>query len=138
MYLTCRHIKSNGLACESPALRGRDFCYYHSKSHTIADDVKFGPVTLPVPEDPAAIQISVARINEAVLRGHLDLRKAQAVLAGLKLAARFIDARERFDTTATVTTVDQDTRGGELAPQNVACDEDDDCDDCPYSKLCDN
>jgi hypothetical protein len=29
MYMHCRHIKTNGLRCESPALKGSQFCYDH-------------------------------------------------------------------------------------------------------------
>jgi hypothetical protein len=32
-YPTCRHIKANGLRCESPALNGESFCYYHAGLH---------------------------------------------------------------------------------------------------------
>lgn len=33
-YPLCRHIKANGLRCESPALRGETFCYFHQSVHT--------------------------------------------------------------------------------------------------------
>jgi len=28
----CEHIKDNGIRCGSPAMRGRHFCYYHSRN----------------------------------------------------------------------------------------------------------
>src|SRR5208283_3998592 len=31
MYMPCRHIKSSGLRCGSPALRGALSCYLHAK-----------------------------------------------------------------------------------------------------------
>lgn len=136
MYMTCRHIKSNGLSCKSPALKGGHFCYYHSKIHTVGADTKFGPLLLPAPEDPAAIQLSVARINDAVLHGRLDLRKALTLLNGLKLAARFIDSRVSFDEAKTVQSANQTAAGDELAPDRYICNDDDDCDECPYSERC--
>ena len=61
MYRTCRHIKPNGLRCESPALRSGNFCYYHSKTHIIGADPneKFGALQLPTPEDASAVQLSL-------------------------------------------------------------------------------
>ncbi|HEY1576005.1 MAG TPA: hypothetical protein VGF82_02915 [Terracidiphilus sp.] len=136
MYMTCRHIKSNGLQCGSPSLKGGNFCYFHSNTHTFRDEVKFGPLQLPVPEDAASIQLSIARINEAVLTGCLDLKKANLILSGLKLAARFIDPKKYFDAHLTVQTIQHDMRGEELAEPNYVCDDEEDCNDCPYSDPC--
>src|ERR1700752_3808356 len=107
MFMACRHIKTNGLRCESPALKGGQFCYYHSKTHSVGDDVKFGPLLLPPPEDPAAIQLSVARINEAILTGRLDLRKAASLFTGLRIVSRFIDPTSSFDEADTVQSAER-------------------------------
>jgi hypothetical protein len=32
-YPLCRHLKANGLRCESPALKGEPLCYYHGRLH---------------------------------------------------------------------------------------------------------
>jgi hypothetical protein len=32
-FNTCRHIKTNGRVCQSPALRGQDLCFFHRKLH---------------------------------------------------------------------------------------------------------
>ncbi|HEY1578447.1 MAG TPA: hypothetical protein VGF82_15380 [Terracidiphilus sp.] len=136
MYMTCRHIKTNGIQCGSPALKGGNFCHFHSKNHTLRDEVKFGPLQLPVPEDAASIMLSIARINEAILTGCLDLKKANLILSGLKLAARFIDPKKYFDAHLTVQTIQHDMRGEELAEPKYVCDDEDDCNDCPYSDPC--
>lgn len=136
MYMACRHIKINGLPCDSPALKRGQFCYYHSKIHTVGVDVKFGPLLLPPPDDPAAIQLSVARINEATLTGRLDLKKAASLFTGLRIASHFI-ARNQFSNPRTaVQSAEQTPDGSELAPPNYVCDDDDDCDNCPHSGLC--
>jgi len=36
----CRHIKTNGRRCCSPALRTRAFCYFHEKSHARLKSVR--------------------------------------------------------------------------------------------------
>ena len=138
MYMECRHIKTNGLRCESPALKGRPFCYYHSKVHTIGAEpnLKYGPLQLPSPEDRAAIQLSVARINDAVINNRIDLKKAASLYDGLKIAARFIDPKTYFHEPKTVQSAELCSDGDELAPDNYVCDDDDDCNDCPYSDLC--
>ncbi len=118
MYMECRHIKTNGLRCESPALKGRPFCYYHSKVHTIGAEpnLKYGPLQLPSPEDRAAIQLSVARINDAVINSRIDLKKAASLYEGLKIAARFIDPKKYFHEAETVQSAEQCSDGDELAP----------------------
>jgi hypothetical protein len=138
MYMHCRHIKTNGLRCESPALKGGQFCYYHSKVHTIGAEphLRFGPLQLPAPEDSAAIQLSVARINDAIINGRIDLRKATGILYGLQIAAQFIDRKKHFDEDETVQSAEQTVAGDELAPSTFACAKEDKCDDCPYVDLC--
>jgi len=136
MHMACRHIKVNGLRCKSPALKGGQFCYYHSKTRTVEVDVKFGPLRLPTPEDPAAVQLSVARINQAILCGHLDLRKAESLFTGLRIAARFIDRKQVFDAAETVQSAEEHVDGDELAPLDYVCDDDEDCNECSYSELC--
>ena len=112
MYIECRHIKSNGLKCESPALKGQPFCYYHSKVHTVGAEphLKYGPLQLPAPEDSAAIQLSIARINDAVINGRIDLRKAVVLFGGLKIASRYIDPRKFFHDEKTVSLRRADLR----------------------------
>jgi hypothetical protein len=99
--------------------------------------VRFGPLVLPVPEDAAAIQVSVALINEAILTGRLDLRKANILITALKLAARFIDRKQPLVAGPTISSLEHDSRGEEIAPPRFVCDEDeDDCDRCPHTQLC--
>lgn len=136
MYMECRHIKINGLPCRSPALKGGQFCYYHSKIHSLGAEVKFGPLQLPPPDDPAAIQLSVARISEAILSGRLDLKKAASLFNGLRIASRFISPHPSPDPDETVRSAEQTPDGSELAPGKYICDEEDDCNNCPYSDLC--
>ena len=138
MYMTCRHIKANGLRCESPALKGGHFCYYHSKVHSLGAEpnAKYGPLQLPPPEDPAAIQLSVARISDAIINGRIDQKKAANLFYGLQIAAQFIDRKKFFYASDTVQSADQDSQGDELAPSKYVCDDDDDCNDCPYSDAC--
>jgi hypothetical protein len=123
---------------QAPAMRGHSFCYYHSKVHSIGADpsVKFGNLQLPPPEDPAAIQLSVARIADAVINGRLDLNKAGNLLYGLQIASQFIDRKNFFYAPDAVQSAEQDSQGNELALDQYVCKDKDDCNDCPYSDDC--
>jgi hypothetical protein len=137
MYMICRHIKANGLRCGSPALKDTQFCYYHLKIHTVGAEphLKFGPLQLPAPEDPAAIQLSIARINDAIINGRIDLKKATGILYGLQIAAQFIDRKKHFDEHETVQSAEQTVQGDELAPGKYMCKKGEDCNQCPYATV---
>jgi hypothetical protein len=138
MYRTCRHVKTNGIRCKSPALRGGHFCYYHSKIHTIGAEpnAKFGPLQLPTPEDRAAIQISVARISDAIINDRLNQKKASSLLYGLQIASQFIDRKEFFYAPEAVQSAELAPDGDELAPDEFVCDDEEYCEDCPYTEIC--
>jgi hypothetical protein len=137
MYQICRHIKINGLRCQSPALRGSQFCYYHSKAHTVGAEphLKYGPLQLPVPEDAASIQLSVARINDAIIHGRIELKKATALLYGIQIAAQFVDRKAYFHEEKTVQSAEQTANGDELAPGIYFCGKNDQCNNCPFCSV---
>jgi hypothetical protein len=142
MYMICRHIKTNGIRCQSPALTGFRFCYYHDKTHLIGTEphLRFGPLQLPVPEDSASIQLCIARINDALIRELIDLKKATGLLYGIQIAAQFIDRKKPFDENKTVQSAEHTYDGDELASSEFICeaedDSDGDCKDCPHAAPC--
>ena len=87
MYLVCRHIKSNGIRCGSPALRGNAFCYYHCKSHAASRIGSMDNVYLPVGEDPAAIQIALSQTIQAMLAHRITTKQAGLMLYSLGVAS---------------------------------------------------
>ena len=53
MIFKCRHIKTNGNVCGSPALKDKPYCYYHTRLHAFARAAKTPsnePLQLPVLE----------------------------------------------------------------------------------------
>jgi hypothetical protein len=134
MYQICRHIKTNGLPCESPALKGNPFCYYHSKVHTVGAEphLRYGPLQLPPPEDAASILLSVARINDAIINNRIELKKATALLYSIQIASQFIDRKKPFDVNKAVQSAELTVQGDELAPGKYVCNENDECDECPF------
>jgi len=76
----CEHIKTNGVRCGSPALRGRRFCYYH---YNLA-----GPRVnvFPLLEDGNAIQLELGEIIRALVDERIDTKRAALVLYALQIA----------------------------------------------------
>ena len=138
MYMACRHIKPNGLRCKSPAMRSGSFCYFHAKLHNRAngDAARFGPITLPVPEDPAAILIAISRIFDAMLSGRIEGQLAGRLLYGLQIASQHAD-RSTIDLgIESVESMTQSKEGDELAPALRICNGLDICVGCKHAKSC--
>src|SRR5580704_1014496 len=102
----CEHIKTNGEFCGSPALRRRNYCYFHltavgrrlriERAHASMRaraaetfDVAIAPVELELPllEDANSIQIALMQVIDAVLHNRIDSKRAGLVLYGLQTAS---------------------------------------------------
>ena len=91
----CEHVKSNGRFCGSPALRGRNYCYFHMAhigrqlrlERYVAQGLQAPPIELPLLEDAASIQLALMQVTEALLRGTLDPKTGGLVLYSLQTAA---------------------------------------------------
>ena len=138
MYRTCRHIKPNGLRCQSPALRGTNFCYFHSKLHSLGAEPgdKYGPLRLPTPEGPAAIQLSIAKITDALINGRIDPKRAGQLLYAMQIASQHLESHRLSQVDEQVQSMTTTPEGEELAPDAYVCDDDDDCEKCPLVETC--
>jgi hypothetical protein len=65
---TCQHTKTNGTKCASPALKDKQFCFFHERCRTLKMEFGRGysnyarrPLILPVFEDAHSIQLSSVR-----------------------------------------------------------------------------
>jgi hypothetical protein len=91
MVPLCEHIKDNGERCRAIALRGRQFCYFHSRVHR--------PKTLPgksgyrlsALDTSHSMQVTIAHVLQSLLDDTIDPRKANVLLRGLALANRNIN-----------------------------------------------
>jgi hypothetical protein len=126
MYLKCRHIMPNGVRCESPALKGKPFCYFHTRLHQVprvtapsAEE----PLKLPLLEDRSAIQMAVTQILEALGSSKLDPRRAGLFLYGLQLASQNVERNCDIHPHSTVQSITRTRNGDELAPEVLVCDE---------------
>ena len=89
----CRHVKEDGIACHSPALRGESYCYFHLcyKGHRLRTwrgrripGVR--DLHLPPPDNFASILFSLNEVIQALAAGRLDPDEAGRVLYELNLA----------------------------------------------------
>jgi hypothetical protein len=77
----CEHVKSNGVRCGSPALRGELYCYFH---HNLAGE---RVNVFPLLEDGNAIQLELGEIIRALVDERIDTKRAALVLYALQIAA---------------------------------------------------
>jgi len=137
MYEICRHIRTNGLRCQSPALKGSAYCYYHVRVHRTGktssglwDDVK-----LPVLEDASTVQLALSEVVSAMLSSRLDARRAGLLLYALQIASQNLSliTQPAASETVRLTTLSGD--GEDLAPVKTVC-EPADCLACPQRFDC--
>jgi hypothetical protein len=86
---SCTHIKVDGVPCDSPALRGEQFCYFHQR---LVRGVRTPPRSRLHPiamiESPEAIQAALMEIINALARNTIDVKRAELILRALNIAAR--------------------------------------------------
>jgi hypothetical protein len=132
-YRLCRHIKTNGLQCHSPALEDGLWCYFHHRLHGRHE--KYRPtqatrdylipgqhIELTALEDRESVQVALSVVINALATGNLDIKRATALLYGLQLASN--NARGLYtEPTATkiVRTVEPSPEGLDLAEPGAVC-----------------
>ena len=97
-YELCRHIKTNGLQCKGAALTGGLWCYFHHRLHQ--RHTAFRPtqatrgylipgqhIELTALEDRESVQVALSVVINALATGHLETKRATALLYGLQLAS---------------------------------------------------
>jgi hypothetical protein len=139
MIQLCRHIKLNGKRCQSPALRGSAYCYFHERTHMMAapNYIKFDDLQLPLLEDSASIQVAISKITAAFLSSRSDARRTGLLLYAVQIASQNIDRdsdRKNTDIVRSMTVTDG---GDEMAPEKEVC-EPSDCVSCNRRDTCDN
>ncbi len=86
----CQHIKSNGIQCGSPAIKGRRFCHFHAemrdrarrRAKAVLADSRF-----PILEDANSVQIALMQTIDDIAHNRLDRRQAALILYGLQTAS---------------------------------------------------
>jgi hypothetical protein len=137
MTTICRHIKTNGARCGSPAMTNHAFCYFHRNlasrhprlpepiptiihphNPTREFQIATEPIlNLPPLEDRESIQLAASMIIGALARNTLDTKRAGTLLYGLQVASanavhlNYSPSRDYAVTETTLTPA-----GDEIAP----------------------
>jgi hypothetical protein len=89
----CRHIKVNGTQCGSPALRNKNFCFYHQQNRPLTvecysgEQYATGEIVLPVFEDAHSIQTVIRQVVQMVLQKRIERKTASLLLYALQIAS---------------------------------------------------
>src|SRR5208337_2198582 len=90
----CRHIKVDGVFCQTPALHGRDYCHFHLRAlgrrmRMARERARREPhrLVLPILEDMNAVHVALMQVLDAVAADQLDDKRAGLLLYGLQQAS---------------------------------------------------
>ena len=121
MFPECRHIKTSGGKCGSPALRGQPFCYFHSRlrERTTRQPHAFEALELPPLEDRGAIQLAISEIVTAVAHYKMDHKRAGVLLYALQIASHNAKNSEEIVSSHAVSEVTRTEHGEEMAPEGA-------------------
>ena len=139
MFNLCRHIMPSGAKCHAPALRGKPYCYFHTRLHkfTAAPPIEVdGNLRLGVLEDRSAVQIAVAQVLDALYSGRLDPRRAGLSLYGIQIVSQNVERNPLIIPVRTVESITHTDTGDELGPPERICDTPDDCATCAERDTC--
>ena len=131
MYLECRHIKSNGSKCHSPAMKDKPYCYYHLRAHRILHKAsaisryEHKDLQIPFLEDRGAVQIALSEVVSALATNHIDFKRAALMIYALQVASS--NAKIPADLVALhqVREHSENEEGDELAPEITTYEPDD-------------
>jgi hypothetical protein len=121
----CEHIKDNGLRCGSPALRGRHFCYFHSRAHNPTGRFGRRNYRVAVPEVGESLIIALTHVMQALATGDVPPKTANAMLYALSLAGGFQRAKTSLSSSdiagmATEISPSMEEALGSLSGPSVA------------------
>jgi hypothetical protein len=139
MLQLCRHIKTNGKRCQSPALGGSSYCYFHDRTHLMAapNYFKFDDLKLPLLEDSGSIQVAINKITSAFACSRIDARRTGLLLYAVQIASQNIDRASDRENSDFVHSMTITNGGDELAPEKEVC-EPSDCSTCNRRDTCDD
>jgi hypothetical protein len=117
MDAKCRHIKVAGDKCKAPALKGKDYCYFHSAqrrrdARPLANRWVFD---IPFLEDHSTIQLVISEVADSLAGNRIDTKRAGLLLYALQIASQNLNHGGMvsiFPVRETTTSSD----GQEIAP----------------------
>lgn len=92
MFKECRHIKTNGLKCKSPALRGMPYCYFHARLHRASKGPK--PLKIKALETSKDVQTALAKVLARLSNSPRGARETELYLWALQIALQTISSSQ--------------------------------------------
>ncbi|HKV79192.1 MAG TPA: hypothetical protein VJP02_13680, partial [Candidatus Sulfotelmatobacter sp.] len=102
---SCTHIKVTGVRCNSPALRGEQFCYFHQNAHRGVrrpPQSRLHPIAMI--EDEESIQYALMEVINALMRNTIDVKRASLIIRALHIAVKNA-GRVKFGIHEPVTKI---------------------------------
>jgi hypothetical protein len=116
----CRHIKTSGGKCGSPALRGQPYCYFHSRLRERATKQPgFLPFAFQNLEDRGAIQHAISEVAMALADHRLDTKRASILVYALQLASQNAKYADQIVSSEAIADLTRTEDGEELAPEGA-------------------
>jgi hypothetical protein len=118
----CRHIKVNGTQCGSPALRKRNFCFYHQQNRPLTvecyseQEYATGEIALPVFEDAHSIQTVIRQVVQMVLQKRIERKTASLLLYALQIASSNLKRMELERPQPEQVVIDLETESKSETP----------------------
>jgi hypothetical protein len=114
----CGHIKTNGTQCGSPALKGKELCYFHEKNRPEPVDYyideehySVGQIVLPVFEDGHSIQTVIRQVVQLMLTRRIERKDAGLMLYALQIAAGNLKTMQTEKARPTQMVVEPEKAG---------------------------
>jgi hydrogenase/urease accessory protein HupE len=90
-YPLCRHTKTNGLQCKSPALTTSAFCYHHQKMRrtrwtTISSGPGLSTNVLHPLRHADSLQQALAMVISGLAAGRIHRKQAGQMIYGIQIA----------------------------------------------------
>ena len=131
----CFHVHLNGKQCQSPAMEGEKFCYFHrrwrrlyrSRRSSAAPSATTPPATpapatpvdlnLPFPEDAESIQASIFEVMGAVAQARINEGSGRLLLYALAIASSNLKRMHLGSSITIVRESNPGPRGDRVQPR---------------------
>jgi hypothetical protein len=114
----CRHVKTNGTQCGSPALKGKELCYYHELNRPVAAELYLdgetycdGSIMLPPFEDAYSIQTVLRQVVQLMLTRRIERKDAGLLLYALQIASGNLKMMQAEKAKPTQVVVEPEKAG---------------------------
>jgi hypothetical protein len=93
-HAECRYVMPSGLHCQSPAMRGASFCYFHGRATRPARPTPALETRIEMPSVlcPGDVRAAVGQVVQALAADRISARRATVLLQGIQMAAGHIQS----------------------------------------------